>query len=46
VAGRTISGPGARSREVLEPQASGAKNPPVIALRIRGRLSDVQVTHG
>ncbi|GLZ04036.1 membrane protein [Actinomadura sp. NBRC 104412] len=46
VAARTISGPGARSREVLEPETPGVKNPPVIALRIRGRIGDVQVSRG
>ncbi|GAA2450851.1 hypothetical protein GCM10010191_81090 [Actinomadura vinacea] len=44
LAGRTIGGPGARANEVLEPEPPEVRNPPVIALRIRGRLSDVQVT--
>jgi hypothetical protein len=44
LAGRTISGPGARADQVLEAEGAGAKNAPVIELRIRGRVSDVVVT--
>jgi phage shock protein PspC (stress-responsive transcriptional regulator) len=46
VDGRTVGGPRARSTEVLEPEDANVKNPPVIALRIRGKLADVQVTRG
>ncbi|MFC5747129.1 PspC domain-containing protein [Actinomadura rugatobispora] len=44
LAGRTISGPNARAEQVLEAEGAAAKNPPVIALRVRGRVSDVVVT--
>ncbi|MFF5258796.1 PspC domain-containing protein [Actinomadura viridis] len=42
--GRTISGPSAKAAHVLEPENPEARNPPVIALRIRGRIGDVRVT--
>jgi hypothetical protein len=42
--GRTIGGPGAKADLVLEPEGPAAAGPPVIVLRIRGQISDVQVT--
>ncbi|GAA3966077.1 PspC domain-containing protein [Actinomadura viridis] len=42
--GRTISGPSAKVDHVLEPENPETRNPPVIALRIRGRIGDVRVT--
>ncbi|MEU5989113.1 PspC domain-containing protein [Spirillospora sp. NPDC047418] len=39
---RTTSGPNAKVTRVLEPEATGA-NPPVIELRIRGKIGDVDV---
>ncbi|MBX6765562.1 MAG: PspC domain-containing protein [Actinomadura rubrobrunea] len=44
VDGRTIAGPAARVTEVLEPEEAGREAPPVIALRVRGRIGDVEVT--
>ncbi|MDL4776190.1 MULTISPECIES: PspC domain-containing protein [Thermomonosporaceae] len=41
---RTISGPNARSTNVLEPEGGTVSNPPEIVLRIRARLGDVRVT--
>ena len=43
LAGRTITGPAVRADQVLEADGDAA-DPPVIALRVRGRLSDVTVT--
>jgi phage shock protein PspC (stress-responsive transcriptional regulator) len=44
--GRSISGPGARADLVLEPEGPKVTSPPVIVLRIRGQVSDVQVSRG
>lgn len=44
VGGRTISGPNAKSADVLEPEGAAVRNPPEIVLRIRARLGDVKVT--
>ncbi|GAA2289787.1 hypothetical protein GCM10010402_55140 [Actinomadura luteofluorescens] len=40
---RTTSGPAARVVRTLEPEGAAAANPPVIVLRIRGKLGDVDV---
>ncbi|MEV4006112.1 hypothetical protein [Actinomadura sp. NPDC049753] len=40
---RTTSGPAARVVRTLEPEVAHAANPPVIVLRIRGKLGDVDV---
>ncbi|MBA8954490.1 PspC domain-containing protein [Actinomadura namibiensis] len=45
VAGRVLGGPNARDTRVLEPEGDVA-NPPVIALRIRGKIGDVEVRRG
>ncbi|GAA1810919.1 PspC domain-containing protein [Actinomadura chokoriensis] len=42
---RTTSGPNAKVTRVLEPETPGA-NPPVIELRIRGKVGDVDVHRG
>ncbi|GAA2634325.1 hypothetical protein GCM10010411_86410 [Actinomadura fulvescens] len=42
---RTISGPRAKVNEVLPPVDGSAANPPVIILRIRGKVGDIQVDH-
>ncbi|WP_131732726.1 PspC domain-containing protein [Actinomadura formosensis] len=42
---RTTSGPNARVIRVLEPERPGG-DPPVIELRIRGKVGDVDVHHG
>jgi hypothetical protein len=48
VEGRITSGPRAKVAEVLEPQAAprGAPDPPVIELRVRARVGDVEVRRG
>ncbi|HEY8482080.1 MAG TPA: PspC domain-containing protein [Spirillospora sp.] len=43
---KTTSGPKVRSTEVLEPEAQTDGPPPVIVLRIRGKIGDVDVLHG
>ncbi|WP_030174585.1 PspC domain-containing protein [Spirillospora albida] len=43
VNGRTRSGPNARTTEVIEPDGTPVPDPPEIVLRIRGKLSDVEV---
>ena len=40
---RTTSGPAAKVVRTLEPEVAHAANPPVIVLRIRGKLGDVDV---
>jgi phage shock protein PspC (stress-responsive transcriptional regulator) len=45
VQNRTTSGPNAKLTEVLEPETKGG-NPPVIELRIRGKVGDVDVHRG
>ncbi|QKW39201.1 PspC domain-containing protein [Actinomadura sp. NAK00032] len=45
VQNRTTSGPNARLTQVLEPEKPGG-NPPLIELRIRGKVGDVDVTRG
>ncbi|MFD0901998.1 hypothetical protein ACFQ11_16475, partial [Actinomadura sediminis] len=40
--GRTTSGPNARVERVVEPESAGG-NPPVIELRLRGKIGDVDV---
>lgn len=40
---RTTSGPAAKVVRTLEPEVGHAANPPVIVLRIRGKLGDVDV---
>jgi phage shock protein PspC (stress-responsive transcriptional regulator) len=40
---RTTSGPAAKVVRTLEPEGAHAANPPVIVLRIRGKLGDVDV---
>ncbi|NDU76067.1 PspC domain-containing protein [Actinomadura sp. DSM 109109] len=40
---RTTSGPAAKVVRTLEPEGAPAANPPVIVLRIRGKLGDVDV---
>ncbi|MGI5206680.1 PspC domain-containing protein [Spirillospora sp. CA-108201] len=40
---RTTSGPAARVVRTLEPEGAHAADPPVIVLRIRGKLGDVDV---
>src|SRR5690606_5976288 len=40
---KTTSGPDARSNEVMEPEGGRADDPPVIVLRIRGTVGDVDV---
>ncbi|MEU5883712.1 PspC domain-containing protein [Spirillospora sp. NPDC047279] len=42
---RTISGPRAQTTEVLLPADAKTPDPPVIALRIRGKVGDIQVDH-
>ncbi|SEG34571.1 Phage shock protein PspC (stress-responsive transcriptional regulator) [Thermomonospora echinospora] len=46
VEGRISGGPRAKVVEVLEPQARGTANPPVIELRVRARVGDVEVLRG
>lgn len=46
VGSKTTSGPNVRSTEVMEPEASPGENPPVIVLRIRGKVADVDVRRG
>jgi hypothetical protein len=43
---RTTSGPNAKTVRTLEPEVAPAGNPPVIVLRIRGKLGDVDVHRG
>ncbi|WP_021599729.1 PspC domain-containing protein [Actinomadura welshii] len=43
---RTTSGPNARDVRTLEPESGSSGNPPVIVLRIRGKLGDVDVHRG
>ncbi|WUI00471.1 PspC domain-containing protein [Spirillospora sp. NBC_00431] len=43
---RTTSGPRARVVRTLEPEGAPGGNPPVIVLRIRGKVSDVNVHRG
>ncbi|MFI0357684.1 PspC domain-containing protein [Actinomadura sp. 9N407] len=43
---RTIGGPNAKASLVLEPEGPAAESPPVIVLRVRGQVGDVQVTRG
>ncbi|MES9543439.1 PspC domain-containing protein [Actinomadura sp. NPDC000600] len=40
---RTTSGPAAKVVQTLEPEGASTANPPVIVLRIRGKLGDVDV---
>ncbi|MFG2002601.1 PspC domain-containing protein [Spirillospora sp. NPDC048911] len=42
---RTVSGPGAKINEILPATEGTAANPPVITLRIRGKVGDIQVDH-
>ncbi|MFI0447669.1 PspC domain-containing protein [Actinomadura sp. 6N118] len=42
---RTISGPRAKVNEVLPPKDGTTVNPPVITLRIRGKVGEIQVDH-
>ncbi|KAB2351728.1 PspC domain-containing protein [Actinomadura rudentiformis] len=42
---RTISGPRAKVNEVLPPLDGTTVNPPVISLRIRGKVGEIQVDH-
>ncbi|WP_433329187.1 PspC domain-containing protein [Spirillospora sp. CA-294931] len=46
VDGRTYGGPGAETVEVLEPVNTSVKNPPVIALRVRAKVGEVDVIRG
>ncbi|TDE32933.1 PspC domain-containing protein [Actinomadura sp. 6K520] len=46
VGSKTTSGPNVRSTEVMEPEARPGENPPVIVLRIRGKVGDVDVRRG
>ncbi|WP_165978308.1 PspC domain-containing protein [Actinomadura darangshiensis] len=46
VEARTTSGPNAKVVRTLEPGGAAAANPPVIVLRIRGKLGDVDVHRG
>lgn len=41
---QVTSGPGAKVRRVLEPEGGDGSPPPVIELRIRGRVGDLEVT--
>ncbi|TYB48474.1 PspC domain-containing protein [Actinomadura chibensis] len=43
---RTTSGPYAKAVQTLEPEVRGTGEPPVIVLRIRGRVGDVDVRRG
>jgi phage shock protein PspC (stress-responsive transcriptional regulator) len=43
---RTTSGPNAKAVRTLEPEGEPSANPPVIVLRIRGKLGDVDVHRG
>ncbi|TYK43203.1 PspC domain-containing protein [Actinomadura decatromicini] len=43
---RTTSGPYARAVQTLEPEVRGTGEPPVIVLRIRGKVGDVDVRRG
>ncbi len=43
VGSKTTSGPNVRSNEVMEPEGGRADDPPVIVLRIRGTVGDVDV---
>ena len=45
VQNRTTSGPNAKVTQVLEPETPGG-NPPLIELRIRGKVGDVDVNRG
>lgn len=45
VQNRTTSGPNAKLTQVLEPETPGG-NPPLIELRIRGKVGDVDVNRG
>ncbi|GAA0599102.1 PspC domain-containing protein [Actinomadura livida] len=46
VGSKTTSGPNVRSTEVMEPEARPGEDPPVIVLRIRGKIGDVDVRRG
>ncbi|MFG2087642.1 PspC domain-containing protein [Spirillospora sp. NPDC048824] len=46
VGSKTTSGPNVRSTEVMEPEGRPGQNPPVIVLRIRGKVGDVDVRRG
>ena len=46
VGSKTTSGPNVTSTEVLEPEGRPGGDPPVIDLRIRGKVADVDVLHG
>lgn len=43
---RTTSGPRAKVMQTLEPEGAPAGDPPVIVLRIRGKVGDVDVRRG
>ncbi|MFC4053916.1 PspC domain-containing protein [Actinomadura syzygii] len=43
---RTTSGPYAKAVQTLEPEVRGTGEPPVIVLRIRGKVGDVDVRRG
>ncbi|MEU8800504.1 PspC domain-containing protein [Spirillospora sp. NPDC048819] len=46
VGSKTTSGPNVRSTEVMEPEGRPGGDPPVIVLRIRGKVGDVDVRRG
>ncbi|MGP4024766.1 PspC domain-containing protein [Actinomadura sp. 3N407] len=46
VGSKTTSGPNVRSTQVMEPEGRPGENPPVIVLRIRGKIGDVDVRRG
>ncbi|WP_165958983.1 PspC domain-containing protein [Actinomadura sp. KC345] len=46
VGSKTTSGPNVTSTEVLEPEGGPGGDPPVIDLRIRGKVADVDVLRG
>ncbi|XRQ05964.1 PspC domain-containing protein [Actinomadura welshii] len=46
VGSKTTSGPNVRSTEVMEPEGDPGAPPPVIDLRIRGKVGDVDVRRG
>ncbi|TDC94603.1 PspC domain-containing protein [Actinomadura sp. 7K507] len=46
VGSKTISGPNVTSTEVMEPEGRPDGHPPVIDLRIRGKVGDVDVLRG